>query len=84
MRDLEGDRHDRPRIVWQRRVGQQNEVGAALQAPDDLGGGLLSRKLAEELFDVLNLERTLLELVLGDVIFHNRKPVLYTPISVLR
>ena len=45
-------------------------MGAARQPADDLGGGLLARELAEELLDVLDLERALLEIVLGDVIFH--------------
>ena len=71
VRDLERHRHDRAGVVRQRRVGQQNR-GARdpLSRADDLGRGLLPRKLAEELFDVLDLERALLELVLGDVIFH--------------
>ena len=70
VRHLERHRHDRAGIVGQRRAREQNQVRAALQAPDDFGRGLLARKLAEELLDVLNLERALLEVVLGDVIFH--------------
>ena len=56
-----------PGIVRQRRARQQDEMRAALEPADDLGHGLLPRKLAQELFDLLNLQRALLELVLGDV-----------------
>ena len=42
----------------------------SLQAVEDLGGGLAPRKLAEELLDVLDLERAGLERVLLDQIFH--------------
>ena len=44
---------------------------AALEPPDDFRRRLLARELAEKLFDVLNLERALLEIVLRDVIFHD-------------
>ena len=40
------------------------------QPADDLRHGFLPRKFAEKLLDVLNLERALLEIVLGDVVFH--------------
>src|SRR4029077_11654290 len=76
MRDFEGNRHHR--TIRQRRAGEQDEMGAALETADDLGRGLLARKFAEVLLDVLNLERALLELVLGDVIFHGWKRALYT------
>ena len=46
------------------------QVRPSGEAPDDLGGRLLARKLAEVLLDVLNFERALFELVLGDVVFH--------------
>ena len=46
-------------------------MGAALQATDDFCRRLLARKLAEELLDVLDLERSLFEVVLGDVVFHS-------------
>ena len=52
--------------------GEQDQVRAAVEAADDLRRGLLARKLAEILFDALNLERALLEIVLRDVIFHGR------------
>jgi hypothetical protein len=44
---------------------------AAREAAHDLRRELLAGKLAEELLDVLNLERALLELVLLDVVFHS-------------
>ena len=61
----------RARVVGQRRVGEQDQMGAAVEPPHDLGRGLLARELAEELLHVLNLQRALLEIVLGDVIFHD-------------
>ena len=42
----------------------------SVQPLDDLGRGLAARELAEELFDVLDLERAGLERVLLDQIFH--------------
>ena len=47
------------------------------QPAHDFRRGLLARKLAEVLFDVLNLERALLEVVLRDVIFHGEPGILY-------
>ncbi len=76
VRDLERHGHH-VAIVGQRRAGEQDEVPPARQAADDFGGSLLARKLAEELFDVLNLERALLEIVLRDVILHENQE-LYT------
>jgi hypothetical protein len=69
VRDLERHRHHRARIVGQRRRRKQDEVRPALEAAYDLRGGLLPGELAEVLFDVLDLERALLEVVLRDVIF---------------
>ena len=58
-------------IVGQRRVREENEVLAPLAAARTISvARLLAGKLAEELLDVLDFERTLLELVLSDVIFH--------------
>ena len=45
-------------------------MAAAGQPADDFSGGLLAGELAEELLDVLDFERALFEIVLGDVIFH--------------
>jgi hypothetical protein len=70
VRDLERHRHHAARIVGQRRRRKQDEVRSALEAANDLRGGLLAGELAEVLFDVLDLERALLEVVLRDVIFH--------------
>ena len=67
---LERHRHHGPAVVAEGRVREQDEVGAAGQPAHDLRGGLLARELAEELFDVLDFEGALLEVVLGDVIFH--------------
>src|ERR1700722_1721139 len=64
VRDLEGDRHDRAGVIGERRIGQQDEMRASLQAPHDLRRRLLPGELAEEFFDVLDLERALFELVL--------------------
>ena len=58
------------RVVRQRCVGKQDQVLAPLQPVHDLRGGFFSGKLAEILFDVLDFERALLEIVLSDVIFH--------------
>ena len=77
--DLVGHRHHRPGIVGERRRRDEDQMGASMQTTDDLGRGLLARKLTEKFLDVLDLERTLLEFVLGDVIFHDRKLALYTP-----
>src|SRR5215472_14200235 len=41
------------------------------QTADDFGRRLLARKLAEELLDVLNLERALFQFVVGDQVFHS-------------
>ena len=76
VRDLEGNGNDGAAIVGQRRIREQDEMRAPVQPPHDLGSGLLARKLTEELFDVLNLERALLELVLRDVILHSLKTVI--------
>jgi hypothetical protein len=56
-------------------------VRASAQATYDLGRGFLSRKLAEVLFDVLDLERALLQIVLRDVILHGSKRELYTMLT---
>ena len=53
--------HDGAGIVGKRRHRHQDEVIAVLQPPDDLGRSLAALVLAEELFDVLDLERALLE-----------------------
>src|SRR5262245_16743706 len=80
VRDLERHRHDGSRIVGQRRVGEQDQVRAADQTAGDFRRGLLARELAEELLDVLNLERALLEIVLRDVILHGKR-ALYTMVA---
>src|SRR4051812_19968315 len=66
MSDLERHGNDRAWVVRQRRVGQQNQMGPASKAPDDFRHSLLARKLPEKFFDVLNLERPLLEFILQD------------------
>ena len=43
---------------------------AIAEALDHFGGGLLPREIEEELLDVLDLERALLEAVLFEKIFH--------------
>ena len=58
-----------PGIVGKRRHRHQDEVIAVLQPPDDLGRRLAALVLAEEFFDVLNLERALLEGILRDAMF---------------
>jgi hypothetical protein len=45
-------------------------VRAPGEAADDFRRGLLARKFAEKLLDVLNLERALLEIIVRDVVFH--------------
>ncbi len=70
VRDLERHGDDAARVVGQRCRREQNQVPPARQPAHDFRRGLLPRELAEELFDVLNLQRALLEIVLLDVIFH--------------
>ena len=76
MRDLVGDRNHRARVVrkWRRR--HQNEVVAVFQPTDDFLSGLPALILAEELFDVFDLERALLERIL-------RNPMLQRALSSL-
>src|SRR5262245_53428658 len=74
VRDLERHRHDGARIVGQRRVRHENQMRAALKAVHDFRSRLLARKLAEVFLDVLNLQRTLLERVLRNEIFHSDQP----------
>src|SRR5262245_32801923 len=74
VRDLERHGHDGTRVVGERRVRHENQMRAALQARDDFRSRLLARKLAEVLLDVLNLQRALLERVLGNEIFHSNQP----------
>src|SRR4030095_8375986 len=56
VNDLVGDGHQGARLVRQGRFGHENERLAILQAIDDFSGGLSSRKLAEVLLDVLDLQ----------------------------
>ena len=58
--------------------GEQDQMRASAQPPDDLRRRLLPRKLAEEFLDVLNLERALLEVVLLDEVFHVGMRQFYT------
>src|SRR6476646_4093612 len=62
--DLERHRNDLARLVFEGRLEHVNQVLAVLEALDDLGRGLLAPELAEELLDVLDLERALFERVL--------------------
>src|SRR5262249_26153907 len=70
MRDFEGNRNDRTGVVRQWRARKKDEVRAAVQAARDFGRSFLARKLAKVLLDVLDLECSLFEIVLCDVIFH--------------
>jgi hypothetical protein len=70
VRNLEGHRHNRRRIVGQRRFRHQDLVVAVGQPPNHFGCGLLARKIEEELLQVLDLERSLVERVLFNQIFH--------------
>ena len=45
-------------------------MSSGAKTSNDFGGCFLAGKLAKEFFDVLNLERPLLEIVLSDVILH--------------
>ena len=64
-------RHDGTGIVGKRRHRHQDEMIAVLQPPDDLGRGLAALVLAEELFDVLDLERALLERIFRDAMLQD-------------
>ena len=68
--DLERYRDDRPGLISQGGARQQDQVGAAAQPANNFRRHLFTRKLPEKLFDVLDFEGALLELVLGDVMFH--------------
>ena len=57
-------------IVGKRGLGHQDLMIAIRQPRDDLRRGLLAREIEEELLDVLNLERALLEPILPDEVFH--------------
>ena len=70
MRHLERHRHDHAGIVGQRGLGHQDLVIAIGQPLNDFGRRLLPRKIEEELLDVLDLERPLLERILLDEVFH--------------
>src|SRR5690242_1965481 len=70
MRDLERDWHDHAGIVGKRRLRHEDLVIAIGQPLNDFGRCLLPRKIEEELLDVLNLERSLLERILFDKVFH--------------
>src|SRR5207237_894715 len=64
VRHLEGDRHDRARVVRQRRLRHQDLMIPIGKALHHFRSGLLAREVEEELLDVLNLERALLKSVL--------------------
>ena len=51
-------------------LGHQDDVVAVAQPPGDFGGGLAAAELPEPLLDVLDLERTLFEVVVADQVFH--------------
>jgi len=70
MRDLERHRHHHAGIVGQRGLGHQNLMIAIGQPLDHFVGRLFSGKIEKELLDVLDLERSLLEAVLLDEVFH--------------
>ena len=74
VRHLERHRHHRPRIVGQRRLGHQDLMVAIVEAVDHLRGGLLAGEIEEELLDVLDLERSLLEAGLLQEVFHGGNP----------
>ena len=70
VRDLERDRHDGRAVVGKRRLGHQDLVIPIGQPPHDLAGVFLAREIEKELLDVLDLERSLLEPILPNQIFH--------------
>ena len=70
VHDLVGHRHQRARVVGQRRLGHQDEGLAIGQAVDDLPRGLAPRELTKVLLDVLDLEGAALQRVLLDQVFH--------------
>ena len=72
VRDLERHRNHRPGIVGQRRLGHQDLVVAVVEPVDHFRGGLLPREIEKELLDVLDFERSLLEPVLLQEVFHGR------------
>ena len=57
---------------------------SVLQTGDNFGRGLPSREFAEEFFDVLDLQRALLQTVLPDVILHGHGQidVFYRPVII--
>jgi hypothetical protein len=72
VNDFVGNRNEAVGVVAERRLGHQNEVFTPVQPPHDFGGGLPAWVLAEELFDVLDLQSALLERILLDPMFHAR------------
>ena len=70
MRDLVRDWHDGRSVVGQRRLGHQDLELAAIETLDDLGRALARRELVEELLDVGDFERALLQRVFADYILH--------------
>ena len=54
-----------------------------MQARDDFRGAFFSREFPEILFDVLDFEGALLEVVLLYLVFHVAKPRLYTNLPAL-
>src|SRR5439155_769881 len=75
VRDLERDRHDRARVVGQRRLGHQDLMIAIGETLDHLGRGLLPGEVEKEFLDVLDFERALVQPVLLQEVFHNRPTI---------
>src|SRR6266511_3608497 len=82
MNNLVRNRHERPRIIRQRRFCHENERFAVLKPFDDFSCRLSARKLAEELLDVLDFKRAGLEWVLLDQVFHQVSMPITLPSSL--
>ena len=70
VRHLERDGHDHARIVREWRLRHEDLMVTIAEALNHFGGGLLPREVEEELLDVLDFERALLQGVLLEKIFH--------------
>ena len=77
VRYLERNRSRLGRVLGQLRFGEKNEVTTTGQSFKNLRGSLLPVKLSEEFFDELDLQSTLLQRVLFDVVLHAKGAIFF-------
>ena len=76
MRHLEGHRHERAGLLGEGRFRHQDLMIAVGEPLNDFSRRLLAREIEEELLDVLNLQRALLESVLLDQVFNGHPKII--------